>query len=401
MSDKRTLSLTQSLVLGHRERPLLMQLALAAGASSQAALKERAAIGNDFWAKPEGRQVVASMEKVVEGLRRYQLHPYQRRPLTRSIVWSEGESRILWYAAKLTTKKNKPRGAIVLIPSMINGAEIMDILPNRLSLVRWLSGQGFDVFLFEWGQLRDDSELATLDDAIAGRLRRAMLWLREETQSLDQKLFALGYCMGGLFLAGVNILEPDAVDASVFVATPWDFHAGRKGCFAEALAGWAPEGLARVAHLDYMPAEWLQMIFAGVDPSLMARKFSAFAEMDMNSAESELFVAVEDWVNGGCDLPSGVMQQTVRDWYLDNKTAKNKWKLGGVVINPKKINIPSLVIVPARDKIVSPASASDLAYKIPDAYILEPDCGHISMMVGSRARQEVWKPLKDWLIERT
>jgi hypothetical protein len=38
--------------------------------------------------------------------------------------------------------------------------------------------------------------------------------------------------------------------------------------------------------------------------------------------------------------------------------------------------------------------------QIPDADILVPECGHISMMVGSRAAEEVWEPMKDWILEQ-
>ena len=47
-----------------------------------------------------------------------------------------------------------------------------------------------------------------------------------------------------------------------------------------------------------------------------------------------------------------------------------------------------------RDRIVPPESARVLADQLPNVTLLEPDCGHISMMVGSKAEKEIWKPLK-------
>ncbi len=140
------------------------------------------------------------------------------------------------------------------------------------------------------------------------------------------------------------------------------------------------------------------MNFEVVEPAQVSRKFSAFADMKQGSIEEKLFVAVEDWVNGGGDLPSGIIQQAVKDWYLDNKVVNGQWKIGSKKIDARKIKKPSLVIVPAKDKIVPPASAKPLSEQLQDAYILTPDCGHISMMVGSRAEKEVWEPMKDWIL---
>lgn len=380
-----------------RQRPLMMQLALSAGALAQPSLLQGRNFTDEFWQRPDGYRARASMEKVVEGLRRYQLHPYERKPQRDSVIWAEGEMRILWYAAKSKNRKSKAKASLFIIPSMINGSEILDILPEDRSLIRWLTLQGFDVFLAEWGNLCEDPELSTLDSVLGQKLARALEWLKAE---IDTPLFGIGYCMGGLFLAASETLNQRIFDGLIFIATPWDFKKGAKGNFAEAISGWAPEGLKRVMHLDYLPNEWLQMIFAGVEPSMVARKFSAFAEMDMDTIEAKLFVAVEDWVNGGGNLPSGIVQNTVRNWYLDNKVVSGRWLVMGKKINARKINKPSLVIVPAKDKIVPPASAKPLAMQIPDADILVPECGHISMMVGSRAAEEVWEPMKDWILEQ-
>lgn len=376
----------------------MMQLALASGAFAQPDLLKGKNFTDEFWQKEDGKRARASMEKVVAGLRRYQLHPYQRPPQRASIIWSDGEARILWYAALPTSKKNrKIKQSVFLIPSMINGAEIFDILPEDRSLIRWLTKQGFDVFLLEWGNLRIDPDLADLDSALAVKLSRAVAWLKSE---IDTPLCGIGYCMGGLFLAAAEILNPDIFDSLVFIATPWDFEAGSKGNFAEAVAGWAPDGLKRVGHIDYMPNEWLQMLFAGVEPAQIARKFSALADMTEGSIEEKLFVAVEDWVNGGGDLPAGIVRQAVKYWYQDNKVVSGQWAVSGKKINARHITKPSLVIVPAKDKIVPPASAEPLSEQLQDAYILTPDCGHISMMVGSRAQKEVWEPMKDWILSQ-
>ncbi len=369
----------------------MMHLALAAGALADPQFQKNQSFDDHFWEKPEGRDVVASMEKVIEGIRAYQLHPYKRPDTARPVVFHDGEVRLFHYAAKGSAKAR-----ILVIPSMINGSEILDLLPGR-SLMEWLCGEGFDVYLVDWGDLTKDEDLKSIDAAIGTKIGKILDWLKSQSAL---PLVGIGYCMGGLLLAAADILHTGKFDALCFIATPWDFEKDTTGNFSEAVIDWAKDGLPQVMHLDYMPAHRLQMIFAGVDPSLIAKKFSAFAGMKQDSEEAKLFVAVEDWVNGGSDLPSSTVQHTVGGWYLQNKPVRGEWTVAGAVVDAGKIAKPSLVIVPGRDKIVPPDSARPLARQMVDATVMEPACGHISMMIGRGAESDVWAPMRDWIISR-
>lgn len=368
----------------------MMHMGLAAASLAEPHFRNREVLDDAFWQKPAGKSVTATMEKVIEGIRRYQLHPYQRKLARQSVVWSSGQTRVIWHAAK----GRAPKARILAIPSMINGPEILDILPDR-SLLRWLAEQGFDVYLLEWGDLRLDPDLKNLDTAFKKKIKPMLDFLAKDS---DLPLYGLGYCMGGLFLAAAEVLNPDVFKGLCFIAAPWDFKKGAKGAFPEAVQRWAKDGMSRVRHLSYMPADWLQMIFAGVDAGLIARKFSAFADMKPESNEAMLFVAVEDWVNGGADLPAGIIQDCVGDWYIENKARKGAWEVCGQKISAKRITKPSFVVVPGRDRIVPPESARVLAEQLPNATLLEPDCGHISMMVSGKAEKLVWEPMKKWLL---
>src|SRR5207253_60461 len=69
----------------------------------------------------------------------------------------------------------------------------------------------------------------------------------------------------------------------------------------------------------------------------------------------------------------------------------------GSLIAPDSLTLPSLVILPARDRIVPPASAAALAALLPNATRLAPPLGHIGMIAGGGARKAVWQPLAAWL----
>jgi polyhydroxyalkanoate synthase len=369
----------------------MLHLGLAAAALADPSFKKNRKLNDAFWEEPEGRDIKASMETVIKGIKNYQLHEFARPKTSAPVVMKQGQVRVFHYAAK-----KQAHARMLVIPSMINGSEILDLMPGR-SFASWFADQGTDVFLLDWGNLTKDKCLQSIDIALSTRVKKILDWLKPQS---DLPLTGVGYCMGGLLLAATDAMYPAYFDKLCFIATPWDFKKDSKGNFSEALQNWAHEGLPQIMHLDYMPAIWLQMLFAGVDPEQIARKFSAFAHKDQNTEEAKLFVAVEDWVNGGSDLPSAVVQQTVGGWYIHNTPAKNAWSVNGVNVDPSLIKKPSYVIIPGRDKIVPPASARALAMKMPGATVVEPDCGHISMMIGKSACEDVWKPLEKWILLR-
>ena len=50
-----------------------------------------------------------------------------------------------------------------------------------------------------------------------------------------------------------------------------------------------------------------------------------------------------------------------------------------------------------RDRIVPPASSQAYALGAAHAEILDVDGGHVGMIVGSRAKERLWRPLFKWL----
>lgn len=342
---------------------------------------------------PEARAQTAKQarEKSLSGIRLYQLHPYMR-PVMDEPVWQDGEATIRFYAAR---KNKKYLGRIFIVPSMINDTAILDIMPepDGRSFVRWLAGEGYDVFVFDWGNLKKDPELKTLDKAVGVKLARAVKWL---TNKSSAKLHGIGYCMGGLLLLGLYARSPQAFQTLSLIATPWDFHAGRAG-MDHVVRQWSQQGIAGLRPQDYVAADWIQAMFAGMDPSMIVRKFSAFAAMHQKTQDAKLFVAVEDWLSSGVDMPQPIARACFEDWYINNLTMKKKWKVSGRIVDPSKMDVRSLVIAPKRDKLVNPASAEKLAHILTKADLLQPDCGHISMMVSENAEKLVWKPLLKWL----
>ena len=328
----------------------------------------------------------AELPAMMAGVGAYQAHPFRRDVAPPDIVWEQGQAKLFFYPAR-----GQRKGGIFVTPSMINRSVILDLLPEK-SFVRWLAGRGFDVFLLDWGNPVKDAGMATMDGVIMERLLPAMEFAAKEAGG---KLHALGYCMGGTLLAAGAALSPQILNSIVFLASPWDFHAGDK-----TLTTYIQDGTATaqtmIEQSGILPAEWIQSVFAAINAERTVTKFAGFATQKDESA-ARLFVAVEDWLNEGIDLPAGVAKTCLHDWYGDNTTECGAWTVDGVAIDLKEINVPALVVASERDRLVPAESSLAMAKILPRAETLTPAIGHIGMMTGRACEGVVWEKVAGWL----
>jgi polyhydroxyalkanoate synthase len=338
-----------------------------------------------------GREVARRLDALVTGITRYRRHPYQRTLRDPPAVWSEGTTRLLDYGGPGGSPGARAGRPLLVVPSLINRAYILDLAPER-SLLRHLSRR-FHPFLVDWGRPGARERGLDLTGYIAGRLVAALARVEAAT---GQAPIVVGYCMGGLLAAALAVLRPASVAGLVLLATPWDFHADRPE-LARALARGAELWLPLVERLGELPVDLLQALFFGLDPFLAARKFSAFAGLAPEDPRTTEFVALEDWLNDGVPLAAPVARECIAGWYGDNTPGRGVWQVAGTTIAPAAIRAPTLAVLPAQDRIVPPPSAEALAVAIPGAARLTPPLGHIGMVVSQRAPELMWAPLVEWL----
>jgi polyhydroxyalkanoate synthase len=207
-----------------------------------------------------------------------------------------------------------------------------------------------------------------------------------------------GYCMGGNLALALALRRQRELASLMLLATPWDFHADRTG---QALMMANLPFLARLVDAaGELAVDALQTLFYSLDPWLVIRKFMRFAQLDPNSPEAREFVLLEDWLNGGAPVSGPMALDCLLGWYGNNTPGRGEWRVGGAAMDPRRLALPSLVVVPGQDRIVPPASARALVdgeRAIPGARRIELALGHIGMMVSARAPQLLWQPLIDWL----
>ena len=98
-----------------------------------------------------------------------------------------------------TTDKVYPE-PLLIVPSCIMKYYILDLSPSN-SMVRYLVGQGYTVFSISWRNPDASDRELGIQDYLRMGVMDAMAAIKERTNA--PRIHALGYCLGGTFLAMV------------------------------------------------------------------------------------------------------------------------------------------------------------------------------------------------------
>lgn len=332
------------------------------------------------------------VKDILQGLHNYHHHPYFRdnelAPL--QPVWNSGSVQLLHAKANNEAQQKAPT---LLIPSFINGSEILDLTKER-SFVRWLVNKGHDCYLLDWGNLTEDECGSTFSNLVTKRLAPALQFVTEATK---QKPSLIGYCLGGNFACALAALNRGKISKLVLLAAPWDFH-HPDNMLKDLLLAQKKTLKDRSREDKALTTEYLQSLFIQTDLKQSAKKYANFGKNDPSSEIAKHFVATEDWVNGGQPIPAKLIQDIVTLFYKDNVTMKNNWALAdGTAINVQDITAPALVMAPIKDNIVPYATSSAIRPFLSNAQLIDINTGHIGMLVGSKAKEISWQPILDFL----
>lgn len=319
--------------------------------------------------------------QMVRGIQTYQKSDIKAPDLKNTILWQQRNGTKLIKPSK--QEKHGGGRPLILIPSLINKSNIFD-LSEQDSIMRWLQKNKINAILFDWGNLEDDETIETL---IENRLNPALEYACDDAS--ENEIDVLGYCMGGtLFMENFEKI-PVKIRRIIALAAPWDFKV-ESSKFSKQVRIWSPMALSMMQKRRNLPAQWIQALFASIDPKGSARKFVEFSKMDPSSTRAQKFITVEDWLNDGVDIPHNIAHHCIQKWFIKNDLCQKKITMPGTDL---------LIVASNKDKLVPFDCAEALTKNITNARteIQKAQTGHIGLIAGKNAQQDVWVPIKYWL----
>ncbi len=289
------------------------------------------------------------------------------------------------------------RTPLLIIYAFINRHYILDLLP-KISVVRNLLSQGFDIFATDWGTPAAYDKELTIGHFVNNYMDQSIDRIREHTKSEKVSLF--GYCWGGDLALIYAALHPEKVGNIITVATPGDFYAD------DGLLSLWTRSLNVDAVLDAFgnaPSALLNTAFALRSPIDYLHKYPHFFEEPRDLESIMEFFATQMWLYDSPPVIGEIYRQFVKDCYQQNLLIKNHMKVGVMRVDFKNIKMPFLNVVASKDDLVAPNSSRALndAVASSDKSLIEFQSGHVGLLIGSRAHKELWPKVGSWLKERS
>lgn len=335
---------------------------------------------------------------LLAGIRRYIETPYSRHHSDAPCIWRKGNARLLDYGtlANHTSFISEPRPVALFIPSLINRYYILDLETER-SMLRHIASQGIYPLVLDWGEPGESEQDYNCADYVTQVLLPAIDFINATSGG---KVALAGYCMGGVLALAAAQLRQSSLSSLSLFATPWDFGCPEFSPFVLD-AQWLPLVRSLIDTQEKLSADIIQSLFYLTDPWVFEQKFRRFNELQPESRAAKDFIALEHWVNDGVPMTSKVAHDCLIGWAQQNQLMNEKWKVGGRIIRPSSIQIPTFIAIPRNDHVVPFECAKPLADTMPEALVIHPGAGHVGMIVGSHARRELWQPLCEWIVQNS
>ena len=308
--------------------------------------------------------------------------------------------------------------SFLLVPPLMVTAEIYDMAPD-LSLVLWLREQGHDVWLIDFGApgtadpsgpaaaATSEGESLRLEKDLADHILSVSRAVDEVTAQTGTAVHLLGYSQGGMFVyQAAAFRRCKGVASLITLGSPVDFLRNlpvpvHRGVFANVMH--AGVGLIRRAttYLPPVPARVSSLVFKLASPRQEVKHFLEILRLIDDEEALKRIEPARRFLGGEGFIawPGPALRAFVEEFIVHNRLMTGGLVVAGRTLSMTDITVPVLYFVGRRDQFARPDSVRAIAKVLPHDDLLgfTIDTGHLGLVVGARARDEVWPRLHAWV----
>lgn len=316
------------------------------------------------------------------------------------VIYRNDIIELIQYAPTTETVLKRP---LLIVPPWINKFYILDLNAEK-SFIRWCVAQGLTVFCISWVNPDQRHALKDFESYMREGIFAALEAVEQATG--EKQVSAIGYCVGGTLL-GVTLAymaatQDKRIASATFFTTQVDFtHAGELSVFVDEEQIRTVE--EQMAERGYLDGARMAGAFNMLRPNDL---IWSYAVNNYLKGKAPTAFDLLYWNSDSTRMPAANHSFYLRNCYLDNKLSKGEMRIGGKLLDLKKVKIP-IYNLATREDHIAPAKSVFIGSQCfggPVDYVVAGS-GHIAGVVNppSKVKYQYWtgpKPegaLEDWL----
>jgi polyhydroxyalkanoate synthase len=319
----------------------------------------------------------------------------------KELVWALNKAKLYRYTPVLPAEK-RYRIPLLLIFAIMNRPSILDLRPGH-SFVEFMVGEGYDVYLLDWGVPGLEDKDLKLDDYAIEYLPRAIR--KVKAIAGVEEFSMLGWCIGAILTTiYAAVRSEEGLRNLLLLTAPLDF-SNRAGL---TFARWTDERYFDIDKVleafGNMPGEMIDYGAKALKPveNYIGNYCKLWDNLD-DPRVVESWQAMNTWVTDKVPMTGGAYRQLIVELYRKNRLMKNELLVRGERVDLGKIRAKLLTVIAEGDHITPPCQSESIMAKVgsQDKELYRIPGGHIGIMAGSAAPRTTWPHIEEWLSARS
>jgi polyhydroxyalkanoate synthase len=266
-----------------------------------------------------------------------------------------------------------------------------------VSAIRYCLGKNRHVYLLEWLPASPATANFGLDEYI-----EAVGASVSTLSNHPNGTILMGHSLGGTLAAMFAALAPTAIKGLVLLGAPLCFNPATSR-FRDALVSLVPSDLEQA---ELCPGSLLSQISALASPDTFLWSRLVDAAFSITSSHAlEIHARVERWALDEVALPGELVRQLIEWLYRLNRFCRGELEIGGQLVGPRTLSVPTLAVVNSEDDIAPLASVEPFidSMSTKDAHIIgyPGEVGvclqHLGVLIGQDAHARLWPEIIAWM----